>query len=279
MTIWTVDNPQRLDLTEPVTQLDVRLVSGRLNVVGTDGPARVDVTGISGRPLVVELHDGRLTVRYERTGRWPGVLWSFGRLHRQFHADVSLAVPTEVLADLHLVSGELVASGLRRDTRVHVTSGRVTLKGLRGRTTANAVSAHVEALGIGGDLDLETVSGELALADSAPERIRAHTVSGSITCDLDNPRGGEIRLSAISGGITVRVREDSDLTVHLHTTSGRITSAFPQVGGGRQGLGPIKDSRGVLGAGGGRLSATATSGSIALLARPVATVDDREDLP
>jgi hypothetical protein len=278
MASWTVDSPQQLTLDEPITRLDVRLISGRLNVVGTDGPARVDVTRISRRPILVEHRDGRLTVGHERPPRWPGVWWWLGQLGRRFRAEVSIAVPADVLADLHLVDGSLVASGLRRDTRVDVTSGRVTLMGLRGRTVAKVTSGPVEALGVGGDLNLETVSGELILADSAPERVRAHAVSGSITCDLDNPRTSEIQLSTISGSITVRVREDSDLAVRLHTTSGRITSGFPQLTGGT-GFGAIKDSHGVLGTGDGKLWASATSGSIALLARPVENDDHLEELP
>ncbi|KKJ99263.1 DUF4097 family beta strand repeat-containing protein [Micromonospora sp. HK10] len=279
MASWTVDSPQQLTLDEPVTRLDVRLVSGRLNVVGADGPARVDITRVSRRPILVELRDGRLTVRHPRPARWPGVLWWLGQLGRRFRAEVSIAVPADVLADLHLIDGSLVASGLRRDTRVDVVSGQVTLMGLRGLTQAKVTSGPVEALGVHGDLNLETVSGELILADSAPERVRAHAVSGSITCDLDNPQGSEIRLSAISGSITVRVREDSDLSVHLHTTSGRITSGFPQVSAGQHGFGAVQDSHGVLGGGAGKLWASAISGSIALLARPVEDTDDLQELP
>lgn len=278
MTSWTVDSPQRLTLDEPVTRLDVRLISGRLNVVGTDGPARVDITRVSRRKVLVEFRDGRLTVRHERPPRWPGLFWWLGQLGRRFRAEVSIAVPADVPADLHLVDGTLVASGLRRDTQVDVTSGQVTLMGLRGRTVAKLVSGPVEALGVGGDLTLDTVSGELILADSTADRVRANTVSGAITCDLDNPRGSDIRLTTISGGITARVRRDSDLTVHLHTTSGRITSGFAEVCGA-PGFGPVKESHGVLGAGAGKLWASATSGSIALLARPVADADDLEELP
>ncbi|SCF11329.1 DUF4097 family beta strand repeat-containing protein [Micromonospora mirobrigensis] len=279
MTSWTVDSPQRMTLDGPLTHLDVSLVSGRLNVVATDGPARVDITRVSQRPVVVEHRDGRLRVAHERRPKWPGVQWWLGQLGRRFRADVSIAVPADVLADLRLVAGDLVASGLRGDTRVDVTAGRITLMGLRGRTFAKVTSGPVEALGVAGDLTLEAVSGEVILADSPAERVQASTVSGAITCDLDNPRGGEIRLSAISGSITVRVREDSDLAVHLHTTSGRITSGFPeiQVLGG---FGATKDSHGVLGGGAGKLWASATSGSIALLARPVTDDDtDREEQP
>lgn len=276
MPSWTVDGPQQLTLDEPVTALCVRLVTGRLNVVGADGPARVDVTRIGRRPVIVEHRDGVLTVRHERHPRMPGLLWWLGQLGRRFRADVSIGVPADVLADLRLIDGSLVASGLRRETRVDVTSGQITLMGLRGRTAAKIVSGPVEALGVAGDLSLETVSGEVVLADGAVGAVRAHTVSGEITCDLDNPRGGEIQLSTISGAITVRVREDSDLAVHLHTASGRITSGFPQVRG-RSGLGAVRDSAGVIGTGAGKLWASATSGSIALLARPVDA--DAEELP
>lgn len=135
----------------------------------------------------------------------------------------------------------------------------------------------MEALGAAGELTIETVSGEVILADSAAGQIRAQTVSGAITCDLDNPRRSEIRLHTISGSITVRVREDSDLAVRLHTTSGRITSGFPQVRTTST-IGAVSDSEGVLGAGDGKLWASATSGSIALLARPVDD-DEEEELP
>ncbi|MGC5021583.1 DUF4097 family beta strand repeat-containing protein [Micromonospora sp. DT47] len=278
MTTWTIDEPQRFTLDDPVTTLDVRLISGRLNVVGTDGPTRIDVTRAGGdrRPLLVEHRDGRLSVRQERKFRWSEVLRWVGPLARWPRVDVSVAVPVDVLATLRLIDGSLIASGLRGETRAEVTSGQITLMGLRGRTTAKITSGPVEALGVGGELSLETVSGEVILADSAPASVRAHTISGAITCDFDNPRRSEIRLSTISGGITVRVREDSDLAVRLHTASGRITSGFPQVRSGTR-LGAVHDSEGVLGAGEGRLWASATSGSIALLARPVD--DDQEELP
>ena len=145
---------------------------------------------------------------------------------------------------------------------------------MRGSTSAKLTSGPVEALGVRGDLTLETVSGEVILADSAADRVRAQTVSGAITCDLDNPRRSEIRLTTISGSITVRVRADSDLAVQLNTASGRITSGFPQL---RTSTFPLPSSEGVLGAGEGKLWASATSGSIALLARAVD--DDGEELP
>ncbi|MFF5055636.1 DUF4097 domain-containing protein [Micromonospora sp. NPDC000663] len=271
---WTVESPQRLTLEGPVTRLDVRLLSGRLNVVAADGPTRVDITHVARRPVLVDHSDGRLSIRQERGRSWSDALRWLRSLHRYPRVDVSLAVPADVLADLGLGAGAVVVSGLRRQTRVDIAAGQITLMGLRGATSAKITSGPVEALGVRGDLTLETVSGEVIIADSAADRVRAQTVSGAITCDFDNPRRSEIRLTTISGSITVRVREDSDLAVRLNTASGRITSGFPQVRGSTF---PLPNSEGVLGDGEGKLWASATSGSIALLARAVD--DESEELP
>ncbi|MCW6009420.1 DUF4097 family beta strand repeat-containing protein [Micromonospora sp. CPCC 205371] len=278
MTSWTVEEPRRFSFEEPVTSLVVHLIAGRLNVVGTDGPARVEIAAHGGKPLIVEHENGRLAVRHEikkwSWKGWPEFSWWFG-LGKKYRADVSIAVPTGTRARLRVVSGTAIASGLRVDTDVDVTSGRITLMGLGGRTVAKLVSGPVEALGIVGDLTMETVSGELVLADSPAQRVHARAVSGSITCDLDNPRDSEIRLGTTSGGVTVRIREDSDLSVQLHTDSGRITSAFPELRSSDS-LSWPRDAHGVLGSGAGKLWANTSSGSISLLARPAPDPEDVE---
>jgi hypothetical protein len=275
MAQWTVSGPQRLTLDEPVSRLDVRLISGRLNVVGTDGPARVEITEAGRKPLTVKCRNGTLSVLQEGPFKWPGLTWWLGEITRRSRVDVSIAVPQETAANLRLIDGSAVISGLVRDSEVNVTSGRVTLLGTEGRVRAKLISGSLEALGVAGELVMETISGELVVADAALHRLRGNTIAGSITCDVDNPAGSEIRLATTSGDITVRVRADSDLAVDLHTTAGRITSAFAglPIESGPFG---IKDMRGVLGAGAGKLWVNSTSGSVSLLARPAADFDEAE---
>jgi hypothetical protein len=268
MVRWLIDGPQKLTFDEPVDRLAVRLVSGRINVVGADGPARLEVTRISRFPVHVEHRDGRLAIRHERQRRWATLLWPLIQSSRRFRTEISVAVPVGTRLDLDLVSGSVIVTGIGGAADVDVTSGYVTLMGLGGPVSARVLSGSVEVLGASGDLTVETVSGEVIIADSSAGRVDASTVSGAITCDLDNPRDSAIRLGTISGNVTVRIREDSDLTVRLRTTSGRITSAFPQlvpVTGLRAG----QSCDGVLGTGLGRLDAIAVSGSVALLSRVV----------
>jgi putative adhesin len=269
MPSWTVTEPQRVSLDEPVARLHVHLYGGRLNVVGTDGPPRVEVSAASPLPLVVSLVDGRLEVRHERPQTWPGPLmplwwWLVGS--RKVAAHVSVAVPYDTPAELTVASGPVVVSSTRADLTVECTSGRVALLGVQGRIRARVVSGPIEALGCAGDLRLETVSGEITVADSAAQRLHAKTISGALTADLDNPpHDSQLDLETVSGEITMRVREDSDLDVKLLATGGRITTDFPSLGH----TGWRGSVRGTLGTGTGRLTANAVSGQITLLRRPV----------
>jgi DUF4097 and DUF4098 domain-containing protein YvlB len=117
------------------------------------------------------------------------------------------------------------------------------------------------------------------MAESTAERVYARTVSGSITADLDNPpHHTEINLETISGEVTARVREDSDLDVHLLAVSGRVTSSFPDI---RHNGSPGRrnSASGRIGTGAGRLRVNTTSGSISLLSRPVDEEADDGDTP
>jgi len=267
MTTWMIDKPQKLTLDGAVLRLDVWLARGRLNIVGTDQQSRVEIKMVGRRGLTVTFEDGVLSVRHNIPQRkWTGPFWWFMSGWRNYAADISIAVPVSASGSMTVVSGSAVVSGLRQGAVVDVTSGSITLLGLDGAVLAKTVSGSIEALGVSGDLTMETVSGEIILADSSAQRVAARTISGAITCDVDNPFASEIRLDTTSGEITARVPEDADLAVDLNATSGRIASSFPQVQlGGRPGM---RNARGKLGAGTGHLYAHAISGNVSLLARP-----------
>src|SRR4051794_30594097 len=121
MTSWTVSSPQRIDLDEEVTRLDVSLFGGRLNVVGSDGPPRVEVAAVGEVRVEVSLQDGRLSVRHERPNTWPGPfapLWWWLNGRHKVGADVSIAVPYETAAVLRLTSGPVVVSSVRGELTV-----------------------------------------------------------------------------------------------------------------------------------------------------------------
>ncbi|HEY7223231.1 MAG TPA: DUF4097 family beta strand repeat-containing protein [Micromonosporaceae bacterium] len=269
MATWLVDGPQRLTFDDAVTALDVWLAHGKLHVVGTDGPARIEVRKVGRKGITVTHENGVLSVRHDvkhKWLQWGGPLWWFSSGRLNYSADVIIAVPPTVSGGLTVIAGDVIVSGLHEGARVDVTSGSIALMGLGGSVSARTVSGSIEAVGLSGDLSVETVSGEISLAGSFADRVHARTISGAVTCDLDNPYARDVHIDTVSGSITVRVPEDADLSVSLGATSGGVSSTFAQVQATKS-MGTHAAS-GRIGAGSGRLRAYAVSGSVSLLASP-----------
>ncbi|MFJ8748186.1 DUF4097 family beta strand repeat-containing protein [Streptomyces sp. NPDC102441] len=266
---WTVTEPQKLTFDEPVTALNVRIVDGVINVVGTDEPAaRLEVSAIEGPPLVVTLEDGTLTVTYEDLP-WQGLISWLDRRSPRRSAAVSLAVPAAATVEVGVIGAEAVVSGIQGRTEVRGISGDSTLVGLSGAVRAETVSGSLEAQTVTGDLRFQSVSGDLTIVDGAGTSVRGETVTGHMVLDLDtSPKPTDIRLTSVSGEIAIRLPHPADAKVEANTASGTVSNAFEDLRvGGQWGA---KKITGTLGAGTGKLKATTVSGSIALLRRPPA---------
>ncbi|WP_416968446.1 DUF4097 family beta strand repeat-containing protein [Streptomyces sp. 4F14] len=265
---WSVSELRKFSFDEPVRELNVRLVSGAVNVVGTDeGSARLEVSEIEGPPLIVTHRDGVLTVTYEDLP-WKGFLKWLDRKGWRRHAVVTLAVPTDTRVSLGVVSASAVVSGIDGRASVQGVTGDITLVSLAGPVRAETVSGGVEAQALTGDLRFNSVSGDLTVVE-AGSSVKAESVSGSMIVDLDPTAGPtDIALTNVSGEIAIRLPHPADATVEANTTSGKVSNAFEDLRvSGQWGA---KRITGRLGSGNGRLKATTVSGSIALLRRPPA---------
>ncbi len=257
---WTIDSPGRLTFGE-VTALNVRVVAGRLAVLASDGPPTLEVTEVDGSPLVVTHDDdGRLTVAYKDL-TWDGLLGWLRPGPRR--TTLTLTVPKTCPVQAGVVSASAVVTGMEGITGVKGVSGEIVLDGVSGEVQAETVSGSVESRGLAGDLSFSSVSGELTVAAGRPRRLRANTVSGRVTADLELEPTGHVTVNSMSGAIVIRLPHDVDTDVSVHSTSGRIESAFPELhvtsAPGARSL------SGRLGGGMASLSAVTVSGAVTLL--------------
>lgn len=269
----SVAEPQKLSFDEPVTALNVRIINGTVNVVGTDdavlneqGGARLEISEIEGPPLIVTLENGTLTVAYEDLP-WKGFLKWLDRKGWHRKAVVSVAVPASARVEVGVAGAGAVVSGIRGRTEVRGVSGDTALVGLSGSVLAGTVSGNVEAQAVSGDLRFHSVSGDLTVIEGAYSSVRAESVSGDMVVDLDaTGRPTDIALSTVSGKVAIRLAQPTDAEVSANTTSGAVSNAFEDLRvSGQWGA---KKITGTLGAGTGSLRATTVSGAIALLRRP-----------
>ncbi|MCX2924305.1 DUF4097 family beta strand repeat-containing protein [Streptomyces sp. NEAU-W12] len=262
----SVSGPEKITFDDPVTELNVRLVNGTVNVVGTDeGSARLEVSEIEGPPLVVTQRDGVLTVAYEDLP-WKGFLkWLDSKGWRR-SAVVSLAVPAHTRVEVGVVGAAAVVSGVKGPSVLQGVTGDATLVALAGPVRADTVSGNVEAQSVTGDIRFHSVSGDLTVVDGSGSTVRADSVSGSMIVDLAADGPTDIRLTSVSGEIAIRLPDPADAEVEANTASGAVSNAFDGLRvHGQWGAHKIT---GRLGAGTGKLRATTVSGSIALLRRP-----------
>src|ERR1700758_4154223 len=87
-----LDRPQQLTFEDIIMVLDLRVPVGRVNVIGTDGPASLEVHHIEGEPLRVDLLEGMLSVRQGSASKLGLVDW-FARGMRGQRAELSLGLP------------------------------------------------------------------------------------------------------------------------------------------------------------------------------------------
>lgn len=256
MTRWELSEPGAIDLgDEPVRQVKVRTVAGNVDVTATTGPARLEITAIEGKPLVVTLENGVLSVAYEDLS-WGGLLsWSFDRSRS---VDVSIAVPPDCPVELGVVSATALVSGMTAPTAVKSVSGDVTLDGLSSRVKAQTVSGTLETQALDGALDFETVSGDLTVAGGRCDSLHAKSVSGEILLDVE---AADVKVKSVSGDVLVRLPEDSGLQVAVKTVSGKLTAGFDELRPNGRRL------EGRVGDGTGRLQVQTVSGDVAVLRR------------
>jgi len=262
MPCWTVDTPTSLDFDD-VTALQVRLIAGTVAVMATDDKPSVLVTDISGRPLQVGYDDGTLTIAYE-TLLWERLLDWLEPLRDS--AAVTVTVPADCPIQLGVVTASAVVWGLSSGASVKGVSSDITLDGVAGDVQADTVSGTLEGRDVDGAVRFKSVSGDLTLADGSLALLEADNISGQIAADVSLAAAGAMRISTISGDVTVRLPADSDAQVRLHSMSGNVRTEFDS-------LRPVAmpgshTVSGNVGGGSGKVSVNSVSGAVTLLRRP-----------
>jgi hypothetical protein len=273
MSRWTIHEPTTLEF-DGVVMLNATLFAGNISVLATDDKPSAQISDVTGRPLLVSHEAGMLSISHEV---WESVL---GWLHQdQTCATVTVMVPRDCPVKLNLVSAGAVITGLSARTSIKTGSGDVTLDGVTGQIEANTVSGFFEAQGLDGAVSFNSISGDLALAGGSVEQLLAKSVSGKIAADIALGRDGQVRVSTVSGEVTLRLPSSCSAQVNLKSTAGRIEAAFAELDRSER---PVaKSLSGTLGDGSGLLSVNTVSGSVTLLSRldpaPLEGAPDVED--
>jgi DUF4097 and DUF4098 domain-containing protein YvlB len=225
----------RLDTTIAIGKngtLAVSIYSGRVSVTAGSG-SNVRIQGTS--------RDSDLSIRARNNG--VRVQLDHGAHHSP--VDLNISVPVGTRVALEGFAADFSIRGVKGEATVETLSGPISVVGAVGKVTLESVSGSIEAIDIEGDVTAESVNGRvtvrnvdgditaesvssaLAITGASATRVRAETVSGSLSYDGTIEPSGNYSFTTHSGTLTLAVPANAGVTVTLETFSGSVDSDFP----------------------------------------------------
>jgi DUF4097 and DUF4098 domain-containing protein YvlB len=202
---------------DPATQLELKVVSGKIAVLGWNKP-EIAVSGTLGddvERLEVSSVGNRSVVRLHTKSRWP-------RWGKEGTA-LTIRMPEAGALDAQVTSADVSVDGIKGHQRLQSVSGTVKVKALEElnvrsvsgdiRVTVSGTGYPVVLSTISGDatisgsgtksLSFESISGNLRLDETQLDRLRLKTVSGDVRGFMKLTAGGQIDAETISGDLNL----------------------------------------------------------------------------
>jgi hypothetical protein len=142
--------------------------------------------------------------------------------------------------------GDLEVDSVSGDITIERVTGTLTLNSNRGNIAVRETAGAVNIVGNYGLLTLQDVSGETA----------ASTIMGNIMVSSLIQRNDSVRLETDHGSVSVRLQEDSALSLQARSTSGEVVCMLPGL------YSTARACQGELNSGGGNLSIRTVSGAV-----------------
>ena len=141
-------------------------------------------------------------------------------------ARVVAEIPAGAELSYNGVAGDVSATGFRRSQEYHTVSGDLVLNRAAGRVRVRGVSSDVSLHAEDTvDLEIATVSGDIASIAPRYEALRMTTVSGDIVLEGELATSGETRIETVSGD--VRLGVSGGMTLEVRALSSDVSVGLP----------------------------------------------------
>lgn len=219
-----------------ITNITIENLRGEVSVIGSSG----DTVSVSG-----ELDDKAEGLTFERSGSRIIIKVEVpNNSHNSWGADgsdLTIVIPKHVRvsfkgvssninisdfthgSEIQTVSGDINAKNLMQQVELATVSGNIESKNLSGKLRLSAVSGDIHDRNSSGRALFKTVSGNLYSHSSANE-ISANTVSGDI--ELTLLKVDELIVSTVSGQFFSKLSLNENGLVKMSSVSGDLTLDF-----------------------------------------------------
>jgi DUF4097 and DUF4098 domain-containing protein YvlB/polyhydroxyalkanoate synthesis regulator phasin len=181
-------------------------------------------------------------------------------------------------AALDVISGDLQLAAVSGDVRFDVRSGDIAIRDLRGALRGRIIHGDVAVNQVTdvsldivhgdvalnharGDIEVETKSGDIALAGVHAHQARIRTLSGDVSVSVEELNEGSLTMETMSGDIKLSLPAAARATIEAATRTGSVQSRLPlqDTASDRRSL------RGIFNGPGATVRLSAVSGDIEIL--------------
>lgn len=198
----------------PDVQVDVQIVSGRIELRGID-ESRVRVRARGGQ---LQVDGGRDWLTLRAPGGLPG--WPFGGADVQIEIELPLA--SRITA--RTVNGPIEAEGVEGVLDLHAANGAIQVQGAPREAHLETLNAGIEFHGDGSEVVARTLNGEIELSGVTRE-VEASSMNGRIRVEGDDLRRAELR--SMAGDIELAASLAPGARVYGKTYSGQVRLRLP----------------------------------------------------
>jgi DUF4097 and DUF4098 domain-containing protein YvlB len=223
--------------------------------------ARVETTGWRIDDNEVRIIERQVGDRLELEARVPNFHWNSGFRNRSLR--IELRIPLESDLSIRTGDGSVETDNNVGSVDIHTGDGHIKVNRARGAIRLSTGDGHIEATGLDGRLEATSGDGHIQI-EGRLDSLNLNTNDGTI--DARVSRGSRMStnwsIRTGDGDVTLRLPEDFQADLEMHTGDGRIRTDFPIVASGRLGR---SDIHGKLNGGGPPLTARTGDGSIHIL--------------
>lgn len=216
---WQINGPESIDVGL-VRRLRVSLMGGSVNVVAHDDPScRVEVDGLTGRDLKVELDGDTLRIDHPQLD-WQAIGTSVRTLVDAPSAQVYVLVPRRCDVNVKATSAEVLVAGVEGDVSLSTVSGEQFADQTGGTLSLSSVSGDVTAREHRGRVDVKTTTGDITVSGTLLE-YTGNSVSGAAVVDLLDTSTRQLTHNSVTGGLTLRLADGTNPSYNLQTITSR----------------------------------------------------------
>ncbi|WP_282852142.1 DUF4097 family beta strand repeat-containing protein [Gulosibacter sediminis] len=214
---WQVNGPESIDVGL-VRRVRASLMGGSVNVVAhDDASCRVEVDGLTGRDLKVELDGDTLTIDHPQLD-WQQFGTSVRTLVDGPSAEVYVLVPRRCDVNVKATSAEVLVAGVEGEVSISTVSGEQFADQTGGTLALSSVSGNVTAREHAGRVDAKTTTGDITVSGTLLE-YTGNTVSGSAVVDLLDAGTRQFTHNTVSGRATVRLAAGTNPSYNIQTVT------------------------------------------------------------